>query len=103
MASLKQGTSMSQQDRRVKFYRVHQDTQQKVRGLLNDEQRPSSTRCTPGTKAAWASTAARETRALRTGNDPAVSNFLANVETQHAASLPVLPHTTQEKARPILG
>jgi protein CpxP len=39
MASLKQDTSMSQQDRRSKFYQIHQDTQQKVRGLLNDEQK----------------------------------------------------------------
>jgi len=39
VASLKQNTSMSQQDRHAKFQQIHQDTQQKIRGLLNDDQK----------------------------------------------------------------
>ena len=39
MASLKQDTSMSQQVRLAKFQAIHQDTQQKIRGVLNDDQK----------------------------------------------------------------
>ena len=39
MASLKQDTSMSEQDRHAKFQQIHQDTQQKIRGVLNDDQK----------------------------------------------------------------
>lgn len=38
MASLRQDTSLSQQDRRSKFKDIHQDTMQKVRGVLNPDQ-----------------------------------------------------------------
>ncbi|HYN15347.1 MAG TPA: hypothetical protein VES66_06110 [Terriglobales bacterium] len=39
MASLKQDTSMSQQDRHTKFEQIHDATKQKIRGVLNDEQK----------------------------------------------------------------
>ena len=39
MASLKQNTSMSQEDRRAKFQAIHQDTHQKIQALLNDDQK----------------------------------------------------------------
>jgi len=39
MASLKQDTSMSQQDRQAKFQQIHQASMQKIRDLLNDEQK----------------------------------------------------------------
>ncbi len=39
MASLKQDASMSQQDRRAKFQQIHGATQQKIREVLNDEQK----------------------------------------------------------------
>ena len=39
MMSLKQNTSMSQDDRRAKFQQIHQDTQQKIRDVLNDNQK----------------------------------------------------------------
>ena len=39
MMALKQDTSMSQQDRRAKFQQIHQDTQQKIHDVLNDDQK----------------------------------------------------------------
>jgi Spy/CpxP family protein refolding chaperone len=39
MMSLKQDSSMSQQDRHAKFGQIHQDTQQKIRDVLNDDQK----------------------------------------------------------------
>ena len=39
VASLKQDTSMSQQDRRAKFQQIRQDTHEKIRGVLNDQQK----------------------------------------------------------------
>ena len=39
MASLKQDKSMSQPDRRAKFQQIHGATQQKIREVLNDEQK----------------------------------------------------------------
>jgi Spy/CpxP family protein refolding chaperone len=39
MSTLRQDTSMSQQDRRAKFMQIHQDAQQKVRAVLNDDQK----------------------------------------------------------------
>jgi len=39
MASLKQDTSMSQQDRHAKFEQIHDASKQKIRGVLNDEQK----------------------------------------------------------------
>lgn len=39
MASLKQDTSMSKQDRRTKFEQIRQDTHQKMRDALNDDQK----------------------------------------------------------------
>jgi periplasmic protein CpxP/Spy len=39
MTALKGDTSMSQQDRRTKFQAIHEDTQQKIEGVLNDEQK----------------------------------------------------------------
>lgn len=39
MMSLKQNTSMSQDDRRAKFQQIHEDTHQKIRDVLNDDQK----------------------------------------------------------------
>jgi len=39
MTALKGDTSMSQQDRRAKFQLIHQDAQQKIEGVLTDEQK----------------------------------------------------------------
>lgn len=39
MASLKQDTSMSQQDRRAKFQQIHEASTQKIRDVLNDDQK----------------------------------------------------------------
>jgi len=39
MMSLKQDTSMAPQDRRAKFRQIQQDTQQRIRGVLNDDQK----------------------------------------------------------------
>jgi len=37
--SLRQDTSISQQDRRAKFMQIHQTTQQSIRDVLNDDQK----------------------------------------------------------------
>jgi len=37
--SLRQDTSLSQQDRRAKFMQIHQTTQQSIRDVLTDEQK----------------------------------------------------------------
>jgi Spy/CpxP family protein refolding chaperone len=39
MASLKQDTSASQEDRRAKFQQIHEASTQKIRDVLNDEQK----------------------------------------------------------------
>ena len=39
VSSLKQDTSLSQEDRRAKFQQIRQDTHQKIRDVLNDDQK----------------------------------------------------------------
>jgi periplasmic protein CpxP/Spy len=39
MTSLKQDTSLSSQDRRAKFEQIHEATHQKIRDVLNDDQK----------------------------------------------------------------
>jgi Spy/CpxP family protein refolding chaperone len=39
MMSLKQASSMSQQDKHAKFEQIHQNTHQKIRDVLNDDQK----------------------------------------------------------------
>ena len=39
MESLKQDTSLSQQDRRAKFQQIHEATHQKIRDVLNEDQK----------------------------------------------------------------
>ena len=39
MTTLKQNTSMSQDERRAKFQAIHQDTHQKIQAVLTDEQK----------------------------------------------------------------
>lgn len=39
MQSLRQDTSMSQQDRRAKFQQIHEASTQKIRATLNDDQK----------------------------------------------------------------
>ena len=39
MMSLRQDTSLSQQDRRAKFQQIHEATEQKLRDVLNDDQK----------------------------------------------------------------
>jgi len=38
-SSLREDTSLSQQDRRAKFMQIHQATQQSIRDVLNDDQK----------------------------------------------------------------